>query len=67
MPAPRVMGVASRKLKRAVVSRVRPKASPADIVAPERLIPGSRAAACDRPMISARPGPTWSRSRCFDP
>lgn len=33
-PAPRVIGVASRKLKRAAASRVRPSARPAVMVAP---------------------------------
>ena len=52
-PAPRVIGVASRKLKRAADSRVRPSARPALIVAPERLMPGSRASAWLRPIASA--------------
>ena len=52
-PAPSVIGVASRKLKRAAASRVRPSARPAVIVAPERLMPGSRASAWLKPMVRA--------------
>src|SRR3990170_1837221 len=52
-PAPRVIGVASRKLKRAALSRVRPSARPAVMVAPERLIPGNRASAWERPIATA--------------
>ena len=41
-PAPSVIGVASRKLKRAAASRLIPRARPAVMVAPDRLMPGSK-------------------------
>jgi hypothetical protein len=44
-----VIGVASRKLKRAADSRVSPRARPVVMVAPERLMPGSRASAWLKP------------------
>ena len=42
-PAPAMIGVAIRKLKRAAASRVRPANRPAEIVIPARLMPGTRA------------------------
>ena len=71
-PAPAMIGVAIRKLKRAAASRVRPANSPAEIVIPARLIPGTRAIDWARPMTAARRNvirsipsdfrPSWSAS-----
>jgi len=41
-----------RKLKRAAASRVRPPKSPAEMLMPERLMPGTRANTWARPMPS---------------
>ena len=47
-------GVDMRKLKRAISSRVKSSKSPSVMVAPLRETPGTSAAACARPMESAR-------------
>ena len=66
-PAPSVIGVASRKLKRAADSRVSPRARPAVMVAPDRLIPGSSASAWLKPIVSAAGALTCSSSRLRRP
>src|SRR6266849_6184994 len=53
MTAPMITGVASRNAKRVASSRRSPRASPAEIVIPEREIPGISAIACAMPMTSA--------------
>src|SRR5260370_14151819 len=63
-PAARITGVASRKENRAASSWDRPRARPATIVTPERLMPGSRARTCAEPIIvaSAKPRAASRRS-----
>ena len=52
-PAARMTGVASRNANRAASSRDRPRAMPATMVTPSRLIPASRARICAEPMMIA--------------
>ena len=52
-PAAATIGTARRKLKRAASGRLMPLNMPADMVAPEREMPGAMATACARPTASA--------------
>ena len=58
MPAPAMIGTAIRNEKRAAASRVRPRYRPAEIVMPEREMPGKRASACAAPMTTASRTPS---------
>jgi hypothetical protein len=49
-PAAVTAGTDSKNENRAAASRVRPSASPADMVIPLREVPGTRASACAKPM-----------------
>src|ERR1700687_5839278 len=66
-PAPKMMGVDMRKLKRAISSRVKPWKSPSEMVAPLRDTPGTSAAACATPRPKARPTVISSRWRVLRP
>src|SRR6266496_1704048 len=52
-PAARMIGVASRNAKRAASSWSRPRASPATMVTPERLMPAKKARIWVAPISSA--------------
>src|SRR6266851_1091123 len=62
-PAPRMIGVASRKAKRVESPRSSPRNSPAEIVMPEREMPGRSAIAWAAPMSTASISPTRSMRR----
>lgn len=53
VPAPVMAMMESKREKRALAVRVRPRNRPALIVMPERLVPGMRARAWARPMNRA--------------
>ena len=53
-PAAVTAGTDSKNENRAAASRVRPSASPADMVIPLREVPGTRASACATLMMSGR-------------
>src|ERR1700687_2995459 len=66
-PAPKMMGVDMRKLKRAISSRVKPWKSPSEMVERLRDTPGTSAAACATPRPKARPTVISSRWRVLRP
>jgi len=58
--APSIAGIERRKLYLATSSLSKPRKRPADIVAPEREIPGAMARACAHPIMSELRTPSFS-------
>ena len=62
--AARIAGTPSRKVNLAASSRRRPMNIAAEMVAPDRDTPGTRAAACAQPSTVASPADTERSPRC---
>ena len=65
--APRIAGMASRKMNRAASARRRPRSNATVSVAPDRDTPGTSATACAHPIQTASPRVSVRSPRVFEP